>query len=98
MSTSELLTERSPAGLGVIILNHPEVQNAFDEAQIARITQAFEATAGNPGVRAVVQRARGRHFCAGADVGWIRRAAQASESENVRDVHHFFRMMQAVAV
>ncbi|MHB1669772.1 enoyl-CoA hydratase-related protein [Thiomonas sp.] len=74
------------------------MHNAFDEAQIARITQAFEAMGGNPGMRAVVLRARGKHFCAGADVDWMRRAAQASESENVRDAHHFSRMMQAVAV
>ena len=95
--STELRVQVSASGLAVVTLNRTQVHNAFDEAQIARMTKAFEALGKDETVRAVVLRGAGRHFCAGADIGWMRRAAQADETENIEDARRFSNMMRAVA-
>ena len=97
MDATELHVRIDASGLAFVTLDRPQVHNAFDEAQIGRLTQAFESLAENAGVRAVVLRGAGRHFCAGADIGWMRRAAQAGEAENIEDAARFSCMMHAIA-
>jgi enoyl-CoA hydratase/carnithine racemase len=41
--------------------------NFFDLAMIRRLADVYEALAAEPGVRAIVLCAAGKHFCAGAD-------------------------------
>lgn len=93
----ELRVQVNASGLAFVTLNRTQVHNAFDEAQIERMTRAFEALGADEAVRAVVLRGAGRHFCAGADIGWMRRAAQANETENIDDARRFSNMMRAVA-
>lgn len=49
-------------------LNRPEVMNAYNNAMGAELTAAFRRADGDDSVRVVVLTARGRVFCAGADV------------------------------
>ena len=49
-------------------LNRPEVRNAFNDAMIAELTQAFAAIARDRRVRVVLLAAQGKAFCAGADL------------------------------
>lgn len=97
MDSTELRVRITTSGLAFVTLDRPQVHNAFDEAQIERLTMSFEALSANDTVRVVILRGSGRHFCAGADIGWMRRAAQASEAENLEDALRFSRMMRAVA-
>ena len=97
MDAKELRVRVDASGLAFVTLDRPEVHNAFDEAQIERLTRVFESLAENATVRAVVLRGAGRHFCAGADIGWMRRASQAGEEANLEDARRFSRMMSAVA-
>lgn len=97
MDAKELRVRIDASGLAFVTLDRPEVHNAFDEAQIARLTRVFGSLAENATVRAVVLRGAGRHFCAGADIGWMRRASQAGEDANLEDARRFSRMMNAVA-
>jgi len=67
-----------------IWLNRPEVHNAFDQAMLLELTQCFRAQP--PGAaRAVVLRGRGRSFCAGADLHWMRAAAASPAEQNYQD-------------
>ncbi|MGE0073277.1 MAG: enoyl-CoA hydratase-related protein [Thiomonas sp.] len=93
----ELRVRLTRSGLALVTLDRPQVHNAFDEAQIERLARVFDMLRGDDTVRAVVLRGAGRHFCAGADIGWMRRAALAGEAENIDDARRFSRMMQAVA-
>lgn len=71
-------------GVAHVRLNRPDKHNAFDEAVIGQLTEAFT----NPGVvgaRAVLLSGEGKSFCAGADADWMRRAAGWSEAENRAD-------------
>ena len=78
---STVLHEVDARGVATLTLNRPEVNNAYDGALIEALGAALDALAG---VRAVVLRGAGKHFQAGADLGWILRVAAASAEENER--------------
>ena len=72
-------------GVATLRLNRPDIHNAFDDALIAELTEALQALDADPAVRAVVLSGDGSTFSAGADLGWMRRMARASEAENRED-------------
>lgn len=67
-----------------LTLDRPDVHNAFNAALIAELTQAFDALADSP-PRVLVLTGAGKSFSAGADLGWMRGMAAASEAENRAD-------------
>lgn len=71
--------------VATIALARPEVRNAFDETLIAELTAALAAIDGDDAIRAVVLRGAGPGFCAGADLGWMRRMAGYGRAENLAD-------------
>ncbi len=83
--------------VATVWLNRPDVHNAFDETVIAELDAAVQRLADDPQVRVVVLAGRGRNFCAGADLHWMRRAAAATAEENLRDARAFAAMLQRLA-
>jgi methylglutaconyl-CoA hydratase len=77
-------------------LSRPEVRNAFNDALIADIAQAFADIEASPDTRVVVVAARGPAFCAGADLNWMRSMAAFGHAENHADALKVARMFQAV--
>ena len=75
----------------------PDVFNAFNEQLIDELTRACEQLEHDASVRVVVLGGRGPHFSAGADLNWMRRAATASEQENLEDARRFARMLHRLA-
>ena len=71
--------QRPSAHVAEVWLNRPEVRNAFNEELIAALTQTFAALSAEPGLRVIVLGARGKAFCAGADLNWMRAMAQATD-------------------
>ncbi len=71
--------------IATITMNRPEVHNAFNEQVIHQMTEAFEAAAADPVVRAVILRGNGPSFSAGGDLNWMRRVADYSFQQNVTD-------------
>jgi isohexenylglutaconyl-CoA hydratase len=55
-------------GVCTLTLNRPEVRNAMSLAMVSELLQALQAAEQDPGVRAVVVRGSGGHFCAGGDI------------------------------
>lgn len=82
--------------VAVVILNRPEVRNAFDETMIAELTRVFGSFAAGGDRRAVVLSGEGKTFCAGADVNWMRRAAGWSAEENREDARRMARMLRTI--
>ncbi|MBX9868703.1 MAG: enoyl-CoA hydratase/isomerase family protein, partial [Burkholderiaceae bacterium] len=76
-----------------IILNRPEVRNAFNEKMIAELTQAFREVANNEAVRVIVLAANGTSFCAGADLNWMKKMADYSHVENLADAGQLAEML-----
>ncbi len=73
--------ERAVAHLA---LNRPEVNNAYDGALIEGLLAGLDALTQVGALRAVVITGNGRHFQAGADLGWIDAVRTASAEENIR--------------
>jgi methylglutaconyl-CoA hydratase len=62
-----------------------------------RTPRRLRALDADAGVRVVVLAGRGRHFSAGADLNWMRRAAGFGEAENLADARRFAGMLRALA-
>jgi methylglutaconyl-CoA hydratase len=76
-----------------IVLNRPEVRNAFDEEVIRALSACAASAADDPSVRVVVLSGKGKAFCAGADLGWMAKAIAYSQVENLADAEDFARML-----
>ena len=92
---SESILEISQRGTGVaqITMSRPDVFNAFDEAMIGDLDAAFDTLIADDSVRIVVLAGAGKHFSAGADLQWMRRASEASVEWNLEDARRFASML-----
>lgn len=84
-------------GVACVTMNRPERFNAFDEAMIAELAQAFERLGADPGVRVIVLAGAGKAFSAGADLQWMQRAAEADQAWNLADARRFAAMLDRIA-
>ncbi|MER3414414.1 MAG: enoyl-CoA hydratase [Armatimonadota bacterium] len=75
-------------------LNRPDVRNAFDDSLISELTGVFRSVASD--ARVVVLSGEGKAFCAGGDLNWMRRTANYSEEENLRDAEALAELFLAV--
>jgi methylglutaconyl-CoA hydratase len=78
-------------------MNRPERHNAFDDALIAGLTEAFRSMEAEDGIRVVVLSGAGKSFSAGADLNWMRRMAGFSTDENRRDAMGLAALMRTIA-
>ena len=84
------------AGVATVTLNRPEVRNAFNDAMILEITQAFRQLGALDDVRCIVLAAKGSAFCAGADLNWMRSMADYTHAQNLEDAGRLATMMRTV--
>ena len=71
--------------VATIWMNRPDLHNAFDETLIAELTAACAVLDADPDIRVVVLAGRGKSFSAGADLNWMRRAANNGINDNLDD-------------
>ena len=91
-----ILLSVDDSGVCSLILNRPEVHNAFNERMIEEITQALELAKNNDSVRILLVRGAGKSFSAGADIKWMRRMADYDESQNYEDACRLSTMMDSL--
>ena len=70
---------------GIIWLNRPDVHNAMNAEMIGEIVDAFEKVNDMEDVRYVMLRGRGKSFCAGADLNYMKGIAEFGFEENYQD-------------
>ena len=85
-------------GVGEIILNRPEVHNAFDEAMIAELICAIDNLSNNSNCKLLILRANGKHFSAGADLNWMRKQADMDFDHNVNDAKQLSLLMNKLDI
>ena len=71
--------------VATVTLNRPEVHNAFNAILIADLTQTFRRFFDREDVDAIVLRGKGKSFCAGADIHWMRESLSYSTEDNMAD-------------
>ncbi len=92
-SVQEFLT---PDGVLYVVMNRPEVQNAFNSDQIVLLIEALENAASNPEVKVVVLCGEGKNFCAGGDINYMKRMGQNSFQENKEDALQLAHLMHTL--
>jgi len=80
----------------IVILNRPEIRNAFDEALIAALTKMLKKLDADDSVRAVVLMGAGPAFCAGADLNWMKRMAGYTLQQNYADAKALAEMLKTL--
>jgi methylglutaconyl-CoA hydratase len=94
MTYRHLLVERD-GSVERLVLNRPEVRNAFNEELIAELTHwARRRHEGLDDVRVVVLAGAGPVFCAGGDLAYMRRAAAFSREDNLADAARLAAMFE----
>ncbi|MCB2019986.1 MAG: enoyl-CoA hydratase/isomerase family protein [Burkholderiaceae bacterium] len=91
-----LVIERVSPHLARVWLNRPDVRNAFNEAVIAELTQAFGAFAADDALRAIVLGGKGKAFCAGADLSWMKQMAGYDWEQNRADAQALADMLWVI--
>lgn len=80
-----VLLNTTRAGVAVVTLNRPKVHNAFNPQVIEKLSDIFETLRTADGVRVVLVEGAGPSFSAGADLAWMRAAADYSATDNRED-------------
>ena len=81
----------------IVVLNRPELHNAFNEALIDELTATLSVLDQDSDVRAIVLAGAGRSFCAGADLNWMKKMATYGHEENVTDASALAQMLHTLA-
>jgi methylglutaconyl-CoA hydratase len=77
-------------------LARTEVHNALDDHLIDELTAAAAELGSDPSVRVVILSGEGKSFCAGADIGWMKRMVGYTDAENQADSHRLATMLRAL--
>ena len=97
MADYQTIQTSRDAGVLRCALHRPDVRNAFDDTLIAELTAALQAAAGDAAVRVVILQGDGKHFCAGADLNWMKQMVAYTREENVADSRKLADMYEAIA-
>lgn len=81
-----------------VMLDRPEVHNAFNAELIGELRSAFRRLDDEPAdkLRVVVLSGNGPSFCAGADVTWMRASLALTREQNEQDAMVMAEMFDAI--
>ena len=94
--TATVKVDMNKHGVARVVLNRPDVHNAFNAGMIAELCDAFHMLGRQEVVRVIVLSGEGRSFSAGADLNWMKQAADQDEAANTADalkMAHMFETM-----
>ncbi len=77
-------------------LNRPNRHNAFNPQMIEELSIEFARLSQESQTRIVVLKGEGSSFCAGADIKWMRAAADFTEEENEKDAFALAEMLRTL--
>ncbi|MBN9462446.1 MAG: enoyl-CoA hydratase/isomerase family protein [Burkholderiales bacterium] len=91
--TIETALER---GIALIRLNRPELRNAMNDVLIGELADAVERAVDDGEVRVIVLAGRGKAFCAGGDLNWMKRARELTPEQAREDSAALARLLRAL--
>lgn len=71
--------------VGTLWLNRPDVHNAFDKTMLNEIVECINEVNESNEVYCLIIRGRGKSFCAGVDLNWMRDVAKNSYEVNYQE-------------
>lgn len=93
---SDFVTVQLEPPIARVVLNRPELHNAFNDVMIQQLEAAFHQLGSRADIRAIILQAEGKSFCAGADLNWMKRMIDYSFEENVVDALGLARMLKVI--
>ena len=93
---SNVLRIERTGPVGRVWLDRPEVRNALNGVLIRELAAAFSAFAADADVRAIVLGGSGKAFCAGADLAFMREAADYTWAQNQADAAALAEMLWTI--
>lgn len=79
--------------LARLVLNRPEVHNAFNSVMIRELTLALREIKSRSDLRVLILTGEGKSFCAGADLNWMREIINYSFEENLQESRELAELM-----
>jgi len=85
MKTYETLQIEIENNIGIVWLNRPDLHNALNQQMISELIDCFEEINHKKDIRIVVLKGKGKSFCAGADLNYMKGIAKFGFEENYQD-------------
>ncbi|MEI6124114.1 MAG: enoyl-CoA hydratase-related protein [Bacteroidota bacterium] len=85
MKNYETIQIENNQGVASIWMNRPELHNALNQQLITDLIDCFENANAMSDIRIIVLRGRGKSFCAGADLNYMKGIATFGFDENYQD-------------
>ncbi|WP_086933374.1 enoyl-CoA hydratase/isomerase family protein [Agarilytica rhodophyticola] len=96
MNNEFVCLEKDHRGIASVILSRPEKHNAFNDEIIAKLQSIFSQIADDDDIKAVILKAEGKSFSAGADLNWMRRMVDYNHQDNVNDARALANMLDTL--
>ena len=96
IKTGHVLFNVDRYGVATVTLNNPDKHNAFDDKVIAQLTIIFMEIAERNDINVMILASTGKSFSAGADLGWMKRMASYSYTENLSDANALAQMLRTL--
>lgn len=96
MKDYEFITVEKEDRICYITLDRPGKRNAFNQAMVGELKEAFGDSEKDKECKVIVLRARGKAFSAGADLGYLQMLQKNNYEDNLEDSRHLkelFKMM-----
>lgn len=89
-----LKTQTDERGVTTITLDRAEHYNTMDRGFIDELTLTLQKLGSN--TRILLIEANGKHFCAGADINWMKASASLSDEQNHEDAMALSNMLETL--
>lgn len=85
MDTFKTIATELNEQVATLWLARPEVHNAMDDIMIRELSVFFKKIEDNNEIRLIVIRGKGRSFCSGADLNWMKKAFNLTPEANLKE-------------
>jgi methylglutaconyl-CoA hydratase len=93
----ERLELEAEDGVARVWLNRPETRNAFDGLMVTELRKVVGDLGADTSVRVIVVGGRGKVFCAGADLEWMKAMATFGREDNLREAGEMAELFSAIS-
>lgn len=97
LPTTEFWKVSESGGVARLQLARPTLRNALDAQTIQEGIALVDALGVSETVRVIVLSGEGTHFCAGADLNYMKKMREATEDENIQDAARLGALFHRIA-
>lgn len=83
--TNQYLLVKREKGLAIITLNRVDKRNAMNGEMISELDDTILKLNDDPAIKVILINGNGEHFCAGADISWMKTLGSLTAEENLND-------------